>query len=203
MSTYTEQEISEARRQLTVAVRQLASDTVKASGIDYRAISPEYWQGPDTWQDLQRVHGLAVEARARGEWVALPVYGGASDQTIYTSEAANHAFRYWHDMGHIQFHLSFTPSDESRLQKGYHLDDMWRVLGRPVTGDVDGTVTVDWRVDSDTVVDRAALLAFRMYYADTVGQIEYIVRNGKFPTDQLAFVLAYVTDAPTALDTDY
>ena len=204
MSTYTADEIiSEARRQLTIAIQQLAKDTIRATGINYNAISPEYWHGPDTWEDLQRVYAEAEALSHKSAYVGMPVFGGACDQTIYLTPEANHAFRYWHDMGHVRYNMSFTPEDEATLQRRYHLDDMWRELGRPVAADQDGHVTMDHTVISDSAVALGALLAFKMYYADTIGQIEYIVARGKFPTDQLAFVLAYVDNPKMALDTDY
>lgn len=137
---------------------------------------------PMPCSDAPNNYGELLQAAARWQYalgdVFLPVWDGASDDSIYGSAAANHAFRYWHDMGHIAHHCSFTPEDEIRLQFDHHL---------PIVADHFG-------VDS---------LEYRMYFADTVGQIEYISANGKFPSNQAAFVSAYVRNARLALNTDY
>jgi hypothetical protein len=188
----TQTEITQARHLLTTAVEQLARDTTRATGIHYAAVDERVGFVPSTWEQLQSVHAHIAEIKATSnQWVGLAVLAGHSDQTIYLTAEANYAFRFWHDMGHIQHGLSFTADDERTLQRSHHLDVMWIELGRPVWDEI------------ATLTQRARLLAFKMYHADTVGQIDYIVANGRFPDNQLAFVLAYIDDKANALATVY
>lgn len=137
---------------------------------------------PVPCSDAPNNYGELLQAAARWQYalgdVFLPVWEGASEDSIYGSAAANHAFRYWHDMGHIAHHCDFTPDGEKRLQFDHHL---------PIIADHFGIGSLE----------------YSLYYADTVGQIEYVVENGKFPANQAAFVSAYVRNARLALNTDY
>jgi hypothetical protein len=137
---------------------------------------------PVPCSDAPNNYGELLQAAARWQYalgdVFLPVWDGASNDSIYGSAAANHAFRYWHDMGHIAHHCDFTPDGEFNLQFDHHL---------PIVADHFG-------IDS---------LEYRMYFADTIGQIEYVVENGRFPANQAQFVSTYVRNARLALNTDY
>ena len=104
----------------------------------------------------------------------LPVWDGASTDGLYLSPDDNYRFRFWHDHGHLVSGLNFTPEQENELQHAHHL---------PVIADMVGR-------DS---------LALHLYHADTVGQTEYNVAHKVFPTDQLAFDVAYVCDRDKAL----
>lgn len=44
--------------------------------------------------------------------VPLPVYAGASDDTIYTTRQGNYAFRAWHDALHVRMYRGFSLPDE-------------------------------------------------------------------------------------------
>lgn len=130
--------------------------------------------------------GMVAVADAPDTWEALqavdltagvlPVWDGASGSTVYATPEDNYAFRYWHDMGHLRHGLSFTPDDEITLQHEHHLPRVAAIVG----------------TDS---------LAYRLYHADTVGQIEYVMQHHRFPDDQLAFGVAYLRDRARALDT--
>lgn len=137
---------------------------------------------PVPCSDAPNNYGELLQAAARWQYalgdVFLPVWDGASDTSIYGSDAANHAFRYWHDMGHIAHHCSFTPDDETRLQLDHHL---------PI-------IAAKFGIES---------LEYSLYYADTVGQIQYVVENGRFPADQASFASAYIRNARLALNTAY
>jgi hypothetical protein len=108
----------------------------------------------------------------------LDIWNGASDSAIYPA-AINVQFRFWHDMGHIAHGLSFTPDDERELQERHHIQEL-RGLG----------------LDMDS-------LPMRLYVADTIGQIDYILAHDVFPTDQAGFAHAYVLDRQRAVETVY
>lgn len=103
------------------------------------------------------------------------VYGGASDQTIFGDAAVNHAFRAWHDYHHYHGYSAFTPKGEARACAAQIVDVFLRY---GVTEQ-----TQRW----------AALLD-----AEVNGQLAYAAAHrGIFPTDQKAFVTAYL-DKPAA-----
>jgi len=176
-------QVDQARALLTHAIEYLATETVKHTGIGYRAVP----DAPDNWEDLQEDYRLAIEGVAGHK---LRVWDGASDRSIYTSPQANYEFRYWHDTGHVQHGLSFTPEDERALQTLYHIREMRAALW-----------TATMHIPGYT---RETLeLALQMYKADTLGQIEYVVANKRFPNDQLAFVLAYLSNPALAVASHY
>lgn len=113
------------------------------------------------------------KAQITGE---LDIWNGASDSAIYPADV-NFQFRFWHDMGHISHGLTFTPEDETELQERYHIWEL-RNLG----------------LDTDS-------LPLRLYKADTLGQIEYMITHRVFPEDQAAFARTYVLDKAKALET--
>ncbi|MEC4857248.1 hypothetical protein R2325_16965 [Mycobacteroides chelonae] len=154
-------DLQRARLRLDGAVSRLAQAEVAETRIRYRAVE----NAPDSWEALQ-----AVDLN-KGY---LPVWNGASGQSVYLSQMTNYSFRYWHDMGHLFYRLSFTPEDEYELQNKFHL---------PAVADLVG----------------ADSLAYRLYEADTVGQIDYVQIHHEFPVNQLAFVMAFVVDKGDAL----
>ena len=160
-----------AGRNLGVFIMRTAAALIDATGVYPVAVS----DAPNNYGEL--LQAAAGWQYALGD-VTLPVWNGASDTSIYGSDTANHAFRYWHDMGHIAHHCSFTPEDETRLQYDHHL---------PIIADHFGIGSLE----------------YGLYYADTVGQIEYVVENGRFPADQAAFASAYVRNSRLALNTAY
>lgn len=169
---------SDAAIALQMAGRNLGAFMIAAQAATFDATGVM----PVPSSDAPQTYAELLQCGARWQYalgdVFLPVWDGASEDSIYGSAAANHAFRYWHDMGHIAHHCDFTPEDEKRLQFDHHL---------PIVADHFGIGSLE----------------YRMYFADTVGQIEYISANGKFPGNQAAFVSAYVRNARLALNTDY
>lgn len=164
----TSAEWAYASRALSRRIIRLSTQVETKSGI-----SPNFTAtAPDN-------HPALLEAYRRAQVTGkLDIWNGASEDAIYPA-AINMKFRFWHDMGHIQHGLTFTPDDERELQERYHIWEL-RHLG----------------LDVDS-------LPMRLYVADTVGQIDYIVAHDKFPDNQAAFARAYVLDPPHALETIY
>jgi hypothetical protein len=137
---------------------------------------------PEFRADAPSTYAELLQATARWQYelgaAYLPVWNGASEQTIYPDAVTNMLFRFWHDYGHISHHLGFVQADETALQTDHHLPLVAAAFG-------------------------ADSLEYRMYYADTVGAIEYNNDNGVFPTDQFNFVRAYLQNPRLALNTAY
>lgn len=156
--------LNSARIMLSGAIIQLAARTVAETGIRYQAQA----DAPNEYDAL-----LSAYATAQNTLI-LPVWNGASNHALYLSPHTNHAFRYWHDMGHVQHGMSFTYADEYDLQYHWHA---------PAIADIVGYGSLAWQ----------------LYWADTVGQLEYANDHHAFPSNQLAFDVAYVEDSYRAL----
>lgn len=92
----------------------------------------------------------------------IPVWEGGSDRTIWSSPSVNHAFRALHDYEHILQCAGFDVQGESYVARAQ--------AAKLCT----------------SKAERVILLA------ETMGQIYYHERWGRFPTDQRAFVVRCV-----------
>lgn len=116
---------------------------------------------PDTWAKLQDWY-RDERGGIYGDEHALPVWNGASDETIYCSPQGNYSFRAWHDMTHILLHFSFCLADELSIS-AIHFATMQR--------------------------RGLSLVACAALYFDTAGQSFYQDIHGEFPVNQRAFVV--------------
>lgn len=99
----------------------------------------------------------------------LRVWDGASSGTIWGDARNNHAFRAWHDSHHISGQFSFTREGEAAACE-YQIAQLYVAFpGAPKS----------W----------AAVIR-----AEVIGQADYFVAFGRFPTDQLAFFRDYLTN---------
>ena len=95
----------------------------------------------------------------------IPVWGGASDNTVFASAPINHAFRAWHDHVHIGLRLGFDLLSESRVCE-YQTRSLLRL---------------PWL----SAVQRRVCGA--LLHTEIVEQARYYDRTGAFPVDQLGF----------------
>lgn len=138
---------------------------------DYvRSVAPPHYataDAPSTWSALRRWYDVA---RAQGfprERIAMPVYNGGCESTIYPDAETNHAFRAWHDYTHCANGYGFTREHEIKVGL-IHMQQARRA-GLPQS-DLD------------------------MLIADTIGQIEYYYAHGCYVDNQSAFVAAVLRD---------
>lgn len=150
-------QILPARKALTHFVQAKAKRLHSELGFGY----VEKANAPADFLELK-----AAWARSQATREAFPVYMGASDTSIYMTDEANWAFRFWHDVLHIEYNLDFCTSSEITLG-GLHVDAVAKQFGP------DSTETL-------------------LMLADTVGQTQYYARTGTFPENQMEFVLNYV-----------
>jgi hypothetical protein len=109
------------------------------------------------------------------------IYSGHSDQTIFGDEEHNWAFRAWHDWHHWRGQLAFDPVGEAEACRR-QCADLVAVYG-------DSVKTQFW----------CAVLN-----AEINGQLQYAERHGgEFPTDQKAFVSAYLNTPQCAVVDTY
>lgn len=107
----------------------------------------------------------------------MVVWNGASDRTVFECPEVNWAFRAWHDWHHWKGRLPFTPEGEAEACRR-QIADLVRLYG-------DSVQTRRWALVLDAEIN---------------GQLRYAALNGDtFPTDQAAFVNAYLADPEAAL----
>lgn len=147
-------ELTIARCNLTVAVLGIAADKLCTEGFGFEATDV----APETFEAVVAEFN---ECRETGR--KFRVWSGGCSDIVYTTAAGNHAFRFWHDLGHAQHGLTFSPDDEIELAS--------RQMAELVRKGVP--------VDS---------LALRLFTADTIGQTTYAQRFGGFVNNQLRFV---------------
>jgi hypothetical protein len=99
-----------------------------------------------------------------------PVSDLASSNTIYLTPDANYAFRFVHDYFHV------------KLDAG---------------ADLEGERVVAEAHLADARQHKLPQLAIAVLWADTYGQSEFHAKHGRFPVDQLGFVIATVTGGDT------
>ena len=112
---------------------------------------------PETWADLKAWH----KASGDNASVAMPVYDGACENSIYPTKEDNYLFRAWHDSIHLQYNLSFSLEDETEVAH-IHQEQLTAI--------------------------RAPNCVKKAILADTLGQVEYYYKYGSFVPNQREFV---------------
>lgn len=149
------EEVNQARRRLTGWVFAAATAKARDCGFGWTP-RPD---APSTYPDLCAAHSRSAESGA-----SLPVSSENSTSVILTSSDANFAWRFVHDIAHVERGLSFSLPDEYELAL-WHLSELER----------DGFST-----DS---------LEYAFLKADTLGQVIINAVARRFPADQELFDL--------------
>lgn len=148
-------ELAEARQRLSAFINQQAGELAGRLGFGWRPVV----NAPSTYQQLRGALDHSLNTLE-----PLPVSSENSASVIYDSPEVNFAFRFWHDVSHVQHGLSFALEDELELAL-WHLD----------------------------VLERAGVahesIAYRLLQADLLGQLLLMGLAGRFPFDQEEFVL--------------
>lgn len=156
--SFTEAELLQARIELTEFVHFMADQTVTRLGFGW-VPRPD---AANTWRDLKAAwqHSLAT-----GD--PLPVFDGGSDSVIFTSAEANWAYRFWHDVTHLERGRDFTSPHELDMAV-FHL----------------------WEAERHGL-ERGSL-PWRLLHADAVGQVLHWAVRREFLIDQRAFIVNYL-----------
>lgn len=148
-------ELAEARQQLSAFIRQQADELAGRLGFGWRPVM----DAPSTYQQLRGALDHSLDTQE-----PLPVSSENSASVIYDGPEVNFAFRFWHDVSHVQHGLSFALEDELELAL-WHLDVLKRAGAAPES------------------------IAYRLLEADLLGQLLLMGIVGRFPFDQEEFVL--------------
>lgn len=152
--------INKARANLEHYVIAKAHRIAKDLGFSYI----ECENAPNSYDELEQAfkHSMATKA-------PLPVFDGASENTIYLSKEGNWSFRFWHDVIHVSNGYQLTLEDEIKCSS-IQCDEVSRYFG-------------DHSLES------------KLFIADTIGQSVYAhLHNGAFPENQLAFVKSLIKE---------
>lgn len=149
--------MDEVRQRLSLWVEEQAVAAIQRVGYDY--IVTEV--APSNLGEL-----LTEDHYCRLEGTSFRVWSGGSSKTIYTDPHYNWAFRFWHDMLHIEHRKDVTLQDELYVA-GLHIAAASERFGKN-------------SVESFLIG------------ADTLGQTLYHHRYGEFPEDQLGFARKYL-----------
>ncbi len=124
-----------------------------------RKQAPPHYATPDAPDNWDALQ--RVYRRRGNRAINLPVFDGGCEQTIYPDAATNHAFRAWHDSIYLANGYSFSRADEIKVGL-IHMQQARRA----------GLC----KADQDMLV------------ADTIGQIEYYHKFGRYVVNQSKFV---------------
>lgn len=153
MLKVTEEEFLAARQRLTEYVLAEGHRIATSMGFGWAAVE----DAPQDYDSLKTAYWRSVRDR-----VPLPVWSGASGETMYTTPEANHAFRFWHDVLHVRYGLDFSVAGELSVAK-HHIAEVAAMFGE-------------------------ASLEAKLMALDTAGQVLYRMVEGQHVVNQLAYV---------------
>ena len=134
----------------------VASAEATAQDVGFSWVAKEL--APSTYQQLR-----AAFQASQSTGAPLPVSSLYCDTTVYPRASDNVAFRFWHDVHHVRFGLSFRLEDELELAL-WHLNEA-------------GSAGL-----------RRGSVAHELLSVDLLGQIMLMGLIGRFPLDQKTFV---------------
>ena len=118
---------------------------------------------PNKFKDLKEYQDSKV----------IPVYSGASSNSIYDQPYKNYNFRAVHDFHHLKLNVDFSYQGEAKSISSHYGKLKFWLLN-----------------NVDNEADR--LLIKKIFLADTIGQVEYYYKTKKFLDNQRIFVISYV-----------
>lgn len=160
MSTLNDFIINKARANLEHFVLAKAYRVAKDIGFSYI----ESDNAPNSYKELELAFNHSMKTKE-----PLPVFSGASENTVYLSKEGNWSFRFWHDVTHVSNSYQLTLEDEIACSS-IQCDQVSNYFG-------------------------AHSLELKLFVADTIGQSVYAhLHDGSFPNDQLAFVKSLIKE---------
>lgn len=159
-AVYRSGEIELSRQILTDFAIEQADRTVREVGFIWKPTA----EAPSRFVDLERAF---MRSQATGD--PLPISSENNESLIYTTPAANTAFRFWHDVNHVQRRATFDLVDELELA-------LWHLSVLEAEGFT--PASVPWK----------------MLHADLIGQAQLMALTRRFPLDQQRFVSSCLVD---------
>lgn len=189
MNHFTEVELAEARTILTEFVWERAAATRVRTGVAWR-FTPE---APNTYPALRRAWS---ESLTTG--VPLPISDADCESVIFTEPEANAAYRYWHDVTHLERERNFSNPHELDMAH-FHLWDAeqhgltrgslpWRLLRADAIGNV-----LHWSVYREYVLNQEVFILNAVQYGLDAALVAEAARRGMFSPQVLPNGLDYQT----------
>jgi hypothetical protein len=152
-------DIAAASDSLSSFIDQAARRTADEIGFGYVLTR----DAPSTYPAL-----VAAFKRSVATGAPLPISSQNSGDVIYRRPSVNGSLRFWHDVRHVQLHLTFDLVDELELS-------LWHLRELEAAGYPRGS------------------LVWRLLHADLTGQTYVQAFAQRFPLDQRRFVTGCVT----------
>lgn len=155
----TSAQLAIAQENLNTHVMLEASHVASRVGFDWHPTA----DAPNTYASLKAAYEVAMRSKS-----PLPVSNENSSRVIFANPAGNYAYRFMHDMGHVEMGLSFSSTDEFELAR--------RLMCR-IERVGYGPDTLEWK----------------LYRADAIGQVMHYALTKRYVSDQLQFALDCVS----------
>jgi len=192
---FSHADLTAARAELTEFVQLMADQTRRRTGIDWYP-TPD---APNTWKALQ-----ATWTNSQVHGVPLPIFDGACQDVIFLRPEDNIAYRYWHDVTHLERDRSFQNPDELDMAN-FHLWEAerhglergslpWRLLQADAVGNV-----VHWAVLRRYVTNQQVFILNVVQYGMEVALLAEMARLGVLAPQVLPFGVDFTTDAAKPL----
>ena len=188
---FTDGELLEARLELSQFVELMAGQTRPRLGFGWEA----RLDAPNTWRDLRAAwkHSLST-----GD--PLPVFDGANSSAIFATPEAHLAYRFWHDITHLERNRNFTNPHELDMAS-YHLLQAekrglergslpWRLLHADAVGQV-----LHWSVIHEFVINQRVFVLNYVQYGIEAALLAEMARTGLLHPQVLPLGIDYTTDS--------
>lgn len=154
MNAITDSALDEARATVTAFVWERAEATRERTGVAWLFTA----DAPNTYRELRRAWDASL-----AEGAPLPISNTGCESVIFTEPEANAAYRYWHDVTHLERERNFTNPHELDMAT-FHLWDAeqhgltrgslaWRLLHADAIGNV-----LHWAVFRDYVLNQEVFI---------------------------------------------
>lgn len=189
MNDFTEAALTSARTSLTEFVWERAEATRVRTGVAWR-FTPE---APNTYPALRRAWSESLTTGA-----PLPISDADCESVIFTEPEANAAYRYWHDVTHLERERNFSNPHELDMAH-FHLWDAeqhgvtrgslpWRLLRADAIGNV-----MHWSVYREYVLNQEVFILNAVQYGLDAALVAEAARRGMFSPQVLPSGLDYQT----------
>lgn len=186
---FTDVELTAARETLTEFVWERAEATRARTGVEW-VFTPD---APNTYRELRTAWEASLTTG-----VALPISNADSESVIFTEPSANAAYRYWHDLTHLERERNFTNPHELDMAH-FHLWDAelhgltrgslsWRLLRADAIGNV-----LHWSIYREYVLDQEVFIVNAVRFGLDAALVAEAARRGMFSPQVLPTGLDYQT----------
>lgn len=188
---FGETELEEARIELSEFVQLMADQARDRLGFGWQA-RPD---APNTWAELREAWQHSLSS---GD--ALPVFDGANSSAIFTSPEAHLAYRFWHDVTHLERNRNFTNPHELDMAS-YHLFQAekhglergslpWRLLHADAVGQV-----LHWSVIHEFVINQRIFVLNYVQFGVEAALLAEMARTGLLRPQVLPAGVDFTTDS--------